>query len=384
LKVHPLPVRDVAIGAPGRGPPSSLGTIALVLVFALLGTGAALLAGRAPTIVTGASHGIIFSLPRSIWAVLFLGPLLVGFTAYIIRWAITSPAGVPARVGVSVAVAALVAALLVGMVLDANWNGNSTVSIGSTGSGPGLNGTGPGHNSTAGNGTYGYGTGGGTGNTSGNGTGPGGPGNGSSGSGNSSRGGGNTSGGGGHGGGQGTGNNSTGAPLGATPASGITFGVSNLVFLFVSAGLSAVVAVLALPGILARLVDRRPRRAGPPVGAASPVGPPGPAEVRTALRDATLAIEAGETPRDSIVRLYGRLLGRVAPGSQELTTATAEEIQRTQFAELQVPAERSEQLTEIFEEACYSSHLILQADADRFVETMRAIERDLFLDGTPE
>jgi Domain of unknown function (DUF4129) len=135
---------------------------------------------------------------------------------------------------------------------------------------------------------------------------------------------------------------------------------------------------------LSRMVDRRRPLAPPPSAPPAVSPPPGPAEVRSALREAALAIEAGETPRDSIVRMYARLVGRVAPAPDELRTWTAEEIQRNTLADLCVPAARSEELTQIFEEACYSTHPIGPPDANRFVETMRAIERDLFMGGTPE
>ncbi|HYA10490.1 MAG TPA: DUF4129 domain-containing protein [Thermoplasmata archaeon] len=365
------------MGAKGRGLPSSVGAGALVLVFGLLGAGAALLAGRAPSIVRTAPEGLVFSLPRAIWAVLFLGPLLVGFTAYVIRWAVTSPSSAPLRLGVSVAVAALVTALLLGMLLDTNWNGSSTVSIGSTAPGPGINGSGPhGNNSSSGHWGTGNGTVNGTGTSNGTGH-PNGTSNNSSGSGSGNSSGNNgTKGGGSHGGGDGSGNNSTGFPRGAAPAGGVSFGVSNWAFLLLAVGLSAVVGVLAVPGVLARLVDRRSRAVALPA-------PPGPREVQSALQEAVVAIENGETPRDSIVRLYGRLVGRVAPNPDGLTTSTAEEIQRTWLTTLHVPPARSQELTQMFEEACYSVHPIGPQEADRFVETMRAIERDLFVAGAP-
>ncbi|HTW77507.1 MAG TPA: DUF4129 domain-containing protein [Thermoplasmata archaeon] len=367
------------MSAPGRRAPSSLGTWALLLVFALLGAGAALLAGHAPAIRTGTQGGLQLAIPSSIWAVLFLAPLLVGFTAYVVRWAITSPAGMPARVGVSVAVAALVAMLLIGLLFTANWNGQTQVTVGPSGTnGSGASGpTGTGHNgtttnNTTGNTSTGNGTSGG-----GGGSGPGGNGstNGSSTTGNSSH-----EGNGSRGGGRG--NNTTGTlPVATAPTGGASFDVSNILFLFIAGGLSAVVAVLALPGIIERIVDRRPRSYASLVDLG---GPPGAAEVRSALREAALAIEAGETPRESIVRLYGRLVGWVSPHPNDLTAATAQEIQRTRLRELRVAPARSEALTRLFEEACYSDHPIGGPDATRFVETMRAVERDLYLGGAAE
>jgi hypothetical protein len=368
------------MSAPGRLAPSSLGTWALLLVFALLGAGAALLAGHAPAIRTGTTGGLQLEIPSAIWAVLFLAPLLVGFTAYVVRWAITSPAGVPARVGVSVGVAALVAILLVGMLFTANWNGQTKVTVGASGTnGSGTSGpTGPAHNAsngTSNNTTGSNTTGNGTSGSGGNGLGGNGTTNGSSTTGNTSHEGNGSR-------GSGRGNNTTGTlPVATAPTGGASFDVSNIIFLFIAGGLSAVVAVLALPGIIERLVDRRPRSYA---GLVDVGPPPGAAEVRSALREAALAIEAGETPRESIVRLYGRLVGWVSPHPNDLTAATAQEIQRTRLRELRVAPARSEALTRLFEEACYSDHPIGGPDASRFVETMRAVERDLYLGGAAE
>jgi len=368
------------MAAARRGMGPSLGTGALVLVFALLGAGAALLAGHAPSFVHGASSGIDLRLPNSIWAVLFLAPLLIGFLSYVLRWAVSSPASMPTRVGVSVAVAAAVCLVLVGMLVDTNWNGDSHITYGAaSSSGPGGNGTGTGHgNSTQGNGT----SGGGSGNGGTNGTG----GSNSSGSGNGSgSGGGNSSGPGGGGGGgpgghgNGTGNNSSGAPLGTKPAGGASLGIANWEFLAIAAALSVVVGLLAIPGMLSRLVDRRSRRGGVGAGTSlSLLAPPPSGAVQ-----APLAL-GPESPRESIVRLYGLLVGKLTPAPGDLTTLTAEEIQRTRFLEMHVSSASSTELTRMFEEACYSTHPIGSPDAERFVATMHAVERDLFVAGAPE
>jgi hypothetical protein len=173
------------------------------------------------------------------------------------------------------------------------------------------------------------------------------------------------------------GNNTTAAPKAAVPARGIAVGVPNWVFLPVGIALSGAIGVLAIPGVLSRLVDRRVHRPAPPIVATVPEG------AASAFRDARLAIESGEPPRETIVRLYGRILGRVAPTVEELATSTAEEIRRTQFAALPVPATRSELITRLFEEARYSTHPIDQPVADRFVETLREVERDLAVAGAP-
>jgi len=188
--------------------------------------------------------------------------------------------------------------------------------------------------------------------------------------------------GGGSGGSGGTGqsheNNTTAAQKVGEPARGISVGVPNWVFLPLAVALSVAIGVLAIPGVLSRLVDRRVHRPAPPSVTVVP-----PAAAGSVFRDARLAIENGEPPRDTIVRLYGRILQRVAPSVEELATSTAEEIRRTQFAALHVSATRSEVITRLFEEARYSTHPIDPPVADRFVETLRAVEQDLAVAGAP-
>ena len=419
------------MGSPERAPLASLGVGALVAVVVLLGLGAALLVGRAaesPVLATGAAPVITFSASPTVWAMLFLVPLVAGFLSYVLRFALDSAAGRPARFGAG-AVIAVVVVLFVALLLPhAAWNGNSTVTLGGAGGASGSDaastggsGSGGSHGSGGGGsngsggsagGSGGAGSGGsagGSGGTGSGGTGSGGSGGGSSGGGSTGTGGssgstqncttrvrgilpvieaapigiGNCTGGsgGGSGGSRGTGppreNNTTVAPKAAVPARGIAVGVPNWVFLPVGIALSVVIGVLAIPGVLSRLVDRRTHRPAPPSVTAVPEG------IVSAIQDARLAIESGERPRDAIVRLYGRLLGRVAPSVEELATSTAEEIRQTRFAALPVPAVRSEVITRLFEEARYSTHPIDQPVADRFVETLREVERDLAVAGAP-
>jgi hypothetical protein len=187
------------------------------------------------------------------------------------------------------------------------------------------------------------------------------------------------SGGGSSGGGTGSGGNNTSGtpPRGAAPVRGLSFQVPNWVFLVIAVTLSLVVALLAEPGILRRLFSRRPSPQD-----AVPL-PPLPADWGAAIQETRLAIERGEVPRESIVRLYGRLLGRVSPSVGDLDASTAEEIQRTRLEPLRVPSERSETITRMFEEARYSTHPIDRPAADRFVATMREVENDLSGTGAP-
>jgi len=429
------------MGGTGRALPSSLGVAALALVLILLGLGGALLVGSVPassSLAKGASPEITFSVPPTVWAVLFLVPLLVGFLAYFLRLVLGSEHAMPARIGAGLAIAVVAALFLLLLPSHAPWTGSSTVTIGGGSNGGWWTndtsgtamGAGPG-NGTSGGGVGGTGSGGsgGSGSNSSSGKGAGGSGNGSSsggpgkgshgggssgsggsgsgstgsggsgGGGNSSSGSGNcsaaargspsgtagspigvgnctTAGGGGRSGGSGlSGRNNTTAARGEAPA--LSLRIPNWMFLPLAIGFSAVVGLLAVPGVLSRLVDRRPARRSPTAGMIVPEG------AAAAFRDARLAIENGERPREAIIRLYGRILGRVVPNVEDLASSTAEEIERTQFAALHVPPTRSEAITTMFEEARYSTHPIDQPVAERFVDTLRAVEQDIVMAGAP-
>jgi Domain of unknown function (DUF4129) len=139
-----------------------------------------------------------------------------------------------------------------------------------------------------------------------------------------------------------------------------------------------VVGVLAMPGMLSRILDGRPR------GAAARTTPVDPAAWGAVFREARIAVESGESPRDAIVRLYGILIGRVASNAQELASSTAREIQRNRLLALRVPPASAEAITQMFEEARYSTHPVGQSTAARFVDTMHSIEVSLLGSGTPQ
>jgi hypothetical protein len=132
---------------------------------------------------------------------------------------------------------------------------------------------------------------------------------------------------------------------------------------------SAVVAALALPGVLGRLLDR-PSRRGVAVGTAR-------SQVRSALADAGAAIDRGEDPRETVVRLYVRLLVELEPRVGDVAALTPDEIRRQALAGLGVSAPAAEALTRLFEEARYSTHPIGPSEAGRFREAIRRVESDL-------
>lgn len=436
----------------GRGLSSQAGLVALLASVLLLGFGAALLVGPAPSSAVQASNGfsgIVVSLPASTWALLFLSPLVVGSSVYALGRVrpslfpravspVIGPTGSPepasrpapgpsARNSGGVprgeselpffvpdpkarrrAVTALlvVASLLVvlGVVVETTWNGSSTVTVGVSshphGSGSGGNQSGSTSSGSRGHGT-GNGTGGGLGGNGtgggpgGNGTGSGLGGNGSGGHNGTTNGTGNGSGNfstpgnacgrvrcsGGNGsssGGSGGRNNSTGIPRGTSPALGVSYVLPDWVFVLTAVALSAVVGVLALPGMLSRVIDGRPPRGSP---RPTPVDP---AAWGAVFREARVSVEAGESPRDAIVRLYGILIGRVAVDAQELASSTAREIQRNRLLALRVPPASAEAITLMFEEARYSTHPVEASTAARFVDTMRAIELSLLGNRAPQ
>lgn len=128
------------------------------------------------------------------------------------------------------------------------------------------------------------------------------------------------------------------------------------------------VALLAVPGILAGLVSRRPR--GPVVLADLTA-------VRSAVAEADAAIDRGEDPRATIVQLYLRLLRAAAPKLGDVTYETPEEIRHGPLTRLGVSPPAAEALTRLFEEARYSTHPLGPEAADRCRDALRSIEADL-------
>jgi hypothetical protein len=145
--------------------------------------------------------------------------------------------------------------------------------------------------------------------------------------------------------------------------------VTPWVLIAVIVGISVCVAVLAFPRMLSRLIDRAPRKARVP--------PTARAQVQAALADAGAAIDRGADPRETVIRLYLRLLYEIAPRAGDVSPLTPDEIRRHMLAGLGVGAAASEALTRLFEEARYSSHPIGPGDAQRFREAIRQVDDDL-------
>ncbi len=102
-----------------------------------------------------------------------------------------------------------------------------------------------------------------------------------------------------------------------------------------------------------------------------------PTAVRTALVDAGRAIDRGEDPRETIVRLYVRLLGLLESTAGDVSFMTAGEIRTRVLERMGVRSTSARELTTLFEDARYSSHPLGPSDARRCGDTIAAVERDL-------
>lgn len=175
-------------------------------------------------------------------------------------------------------------------------------------------------------------------------------------------------------GGSGGGGNNTSSPPSpghpgnsTTVAPAYTITITSWTLLAIVLAISACVAALTVPGAISRLVDRR----------SEPSAQPDRGEIRNALSAASAALERGEDPRETIVRLYVRLLQEIAPRTGDVSVLTADEIRRSILVGLGVSPPASEALTRLFEEARYSTHPIGPAEAGRCREAIRQVESDL-------
>jgi hypothetical protein len=172
--------------------------------------------------------------------------------------------------------------------------------------------------------------------------------------------------------GGGTPPNSSGPPGGTTPGTvpgTYTFDIGPWMIVALLVGVCSFVGFLAVPGVLSRLVDRR---------SAAPASPSvDRREVASAFGEASSALARGEDFRETIVRLYVRLLGTLAPRAGDVTALTPEEIRHRVLERLGVRHEPGRDLTRLFEVARYSSHTLGPGDAERFRSAVAAIEEDL-------
>jgi hypothetical protein len=286
--------------------------VAVVLAL-IIGVVAALLVGGSPSPPAAHAGELTINLPTTVWGLLYLSPLLVGFSVLLARRALGGSWKFSRRVLLQLAIAAAVALLFVFIFSQIN-STNGTVSFTQT---PATNNTTapPGQNHSV----------------------PPQP-----------------------------RSNSTG--YGSAP----TLAIPGWALLAVAGGVTAFVAVLAVPGVLSVLLARR--RSGPGGGSPSAADL---AEAQYAVAEASDALGRGEDPRATIIRLYLRLLQRFGPRLGDLHHLTAEEIRILVLAPLRIQGSPAEALTRLFEEARYSTHPMGTEAADRCREALASVESDL-------
>lgn len=308
--------------------PSSLRSTTLLIVLLL----ASLLIAAAALMLVGSPQGpsgspshpppttgeLSLELPPFVWGILFLLPLLVGFVGIAIRRIRERSAR---HRLLSMAVVLLVLLLFLYVLLPSG--GGGSVGYVTPGSPPAT-----GNNSTASN-TSNSSTGGSV--------------------------------------------NSSGDHPGSTAAFHLSLAGSTL--WMIGIGLCALVALLAVPGVIARLADRRT--------GGGPTSPPvRREEVAGAMARAAVLLERGEEPRETIVGLYLTLLQLLAPRRGDLLTETPEEIRTGHLNPLGIPPQVALTLTRLFEEARYSSHPIDASTARRAQDALRQAQEALLREGT--
>jgi hypothetical protein len=279
----------------------------LLAVAVLVGVVAVLLAGTAPTAPSSRAGQIVIDLPTGVWGLLFLGPLLVGLGAAVLQRLRNGAVGIPSRMLLTFVVMIVLCFLFLYLLAGAGTGGTGTVSLGGASPPASTNQSAP-------------------------------P------------------------------NVSGPPPNGTSVAAPQTVTITLTDVVAVVAALSVCVAVLAIPGVLSRVVDRSRAGRRPPS-----VRP----EVERALADAGAALDRGEDLRETVVRLYVQLLFALGPRAGDVAVLTADEIRRDVLTTLGVSAPAAEALTRVFEEARYSTHPIGPADAGRFREAIRRAEADL-------
>lgn len=290
--------------------PRALPTLWLLLGLALLiGVAVCLLAAAAPSPATPRAGEVVVDLPDTFWGALLLSPLLVGFAAILFRWAHAPRSTTGRTILLGLGILILVGVPLLLFLTIAH---PGPAVVGFVSSSP-----------------------------------PGGSTNTSSGS-----------------------PPSGGTVGGGTVPGTYVFTIGTWTMLAIIVGVSACVALLAVPGVLSRMVDRSSRAAR-----ATPVDR---RQVTEAFAEASSAIARGEDFRETIVRLYVRLLGGLAPKAGNVDCLTPEEIRLRVLEHLGVQADPARELTRLFEEARYSSHSMGEPHADRFRAAVAAIEQDLY------
>jgi len=298
------------MATPQRTSPFVYSAVVLAII---VGVVAAILVGGSTSPPAQHAGELVVNLPDQVWGLLFLSPLLIGLAGILLQRLLSQAAKQSRRVYVQLVVVLVLALLFLYLVAHLGSGGGTVVVVG---------GSQPSNNTTA--------------NLSQNHSHPAPPG------------------------------GATG--LGSSP----TWNVPGWVLLGIVGAVSACVGLLAVPGVIDRLVGHRRRHPG---GA-------GPStadrlEAQAAVAEASKALELGADPRTTIVRLYLRLLHRFGPRLGDVSHLTPEEIRTRVLAPLHVRPGASEALTRLFEEARYSVHPMGIEAADRCREALGSVEADL-------
>jgi Domain of unknown function (DUF4129) len=292
-------------------PSRALRTFGVLLGLAvLLGVAVSLLVAGAPTPSAPRAGEIVVNLPPVFWGALLLSPLLVGLAAVVFRAAHGRATGLGRTMLVGFGILIVLGVAFMVLLALSHQGSDGALVVGQGTGGPPNSGSG-------GN------PGGGGSSTNGSGTVPG----------------------------------------------TFVYTVGPWMVVALALAVSACVALLAVPGVLSRVVDRGRRPATPGVVDRR--------QVTDAFVEASWAIGRGEDFRDTIVRLYVRLLQGLSPKTGDVACLTPEEIRVQAFEHLGVRSDAARDLTRLFEEARYSTHAMGAASADRFRDAVAAIEADL-------
>ena len=286
-----------------------------VVLAVLVGVVAAVLVGGSPTPPAPHAGELIVQLPTAVWGVVFLSPLLVGFTVLMARRLVGRSMSYSRRTLVQLLVVAAVAVLFFYLLTHGGGGGGGTVGVEGTPTSTNTTNTSGGHSNHSA---------------------PPPP------------------------------TNSTG--LGSSPS----LTIPSWGLLLIVAAVTGCVAVVAAPGVVSLLVGRRRGAWGGGIG-----GRPDRTEAQNAFADAARAIDRGDDPRETIIRLYLRLLYQFGPRLGDIDHLTPEEIRTMVLAPLNVRADASEAVTRLFEEARYSTHTLGPDAANRCREALGGVEADL-------
>jgi Na+-transporting methylmalonyl-CoA/oxaloacetate decarboxylase gamma subunit len=169
--------------------------------------------------------------------------------------------------------------------------------------------------------------------------------------------------------------------LNSTPPFGYNSGLPTgfpwwVAYLVLGMGVAAV-ALIAIP-VVARRMGEHDEEPGK-------IPKPSPEAVRSAFVAAVADLEgsSGADPRRAIIRLYGQLLGMMAKRFVDVEPLTAREIEQYCVEYLGVRPENALALTELFEQARYSTQDLGPPTAERATMALKRVILDLSRGASP-